>query len=81
VADTESPSPDQATPGILDDWISRQALALELDVAVDTLERWQNRRVGPACVRIGRKVFYRRAAVHGWLRDQERAHVSAGGRK
>ena len=78
---TESPSPHVAKPGLLDEWITRNELATELGLAVDTLERWQNRRSGPACIRIGRKVLYRRAAVQDWLRSQERTQVGSGGRK
>lgn len=81
MAKTESPSPDVAKPGLLDDWISRYELALELELSVDTLERWQNRRIGPVCIRIGRKVLYRRAAILEWLREQERPRVGSGGRK
>lgn len=81
MAETEGPSPDAAKPGLLDDWMSRAELALELGLSVDTLARWETRRIGPACVRIGRKVLYRRGAVQEWLREQERPRVGSGGRK
>ena len=29
------------------------------------------RRMGPPCVRVGRKVLYRMEAVRDWLREQE----------
>jgi len=38
---------------------------------VDTLQRWETRRMGPPCVRVGRKVLYRMEAVRDWLREQE----------
>ncbi|WP_116653537.1 helix-turn-helix transcriptional regulator [Pelagibacterium sediminicola] len=57
---------------LLDDWISREALARALQLSVDTLSRWQTRRVGPPCVRVGRRVLYRRKAVRKWLSEQER---------
>jgi len=68
---------------LLDDWISRDALAQELSVTPDTLGRWAARREGPPCTRVGRKVLYRRASVQDWLRDQEQAHPvrKRGGRK
>lgn len=66
-------SQDNTTPGrLLDDWIPRSALAAELGLAADTLARWESRRIGPPCIRIGRRVVYRRAAVQQWLVDQER---------
>lgn len=81
MAETEGRSPDTAKSGLLDDWITRADLALELGLSVDTLARWETRRIGPACVRIGQKVLYRRGAVLEWLRDKERPRVGSGGRK
>ncbi|WP_412079808.1 helix-turn-helix domain-containing protein [Thalassobacter stenotrophicus] len=56
---------------MLSGWISRLDLALELDLTVDTLRRWEARRVDPPCVRAGRKIYYRREAVQEWLQQQE----------
>lgn len=81
MAETEAVPSESANPGLLDDWISRPMLAVELGVSVDTLARWETRRIGPVCVRIGRKVFYRRGAVQEWLRAQERPHPGSRGRK
>jgi predicted DNA-binding transcriptional regulator AlpA len=64
----EAPAEDAA---LLEGWLDRAALAKELTLSVDTLQRWETRRVGPPCVRVGRKVLYRKAAVREWLRDQE----------
>jgi hypothetical protein len=80
MAETQVASSEGANPGLLDDWISRRMLAVELGVSVDTLARWETRRIGPICVRIGRKVFYRRGAVQEWLRAQERPHPGSRGR-
>jgi predicted DNA-binding transcriptional regulator AlpA len=57
---------------LLDGWLSRAGLAAELGISVDTLARWETRRIGPPCVRIGRKVHYRAAAIREWLISQER---------
>ncbi|PKQ10701.1 MAG: transcriptional regulator [Alphaproteobacteria bacterium HGW-Alphaproteobacteria-1] len=63
-------------------WISRLDLARELGLSVDTLRRWDNRRMGPACVRAGRRVYYRRAVVLDWLEKQESPKRANGkGRK
>lgn len=62
---------------LLDGWIVRADLARELTLSVDTLQRWETRRMGPPCVRVGRKVLYRMEAVRDWLRDQETRKASA----
>ena len=71
MAETESPAPDAAKPGLLDDWMSRQELANELGVSVRTLQQWQLERIGPPMIRLKKKTFYRREAVLEWLRSQE----------
>ena len=66
---------DEAVPesdtGLLVGWLDRADLARELTLSVDTLQRWETRRMGPPCVRVGRKVLYRMEAVRDWLREQE----------
>ena len=66
---------DDAVPevntGLLTGWLDRADLARELTLSVDTLQRWETRRMGPPCVRVGRKVIYRMEAVRDWLREQE----------
>ena len=57
--------------GLLSGWLNRADLARELTLSVDTLQRWETRRMGPPSVRVGRKVLYRMEAVRDWLRDQE----------
>ncbi len=63
--------------GLLTGWLNRSDLARELTLSVDTLQRWETRRVGPPCVRVGRKVLYRMEAVRDWLRDQETRKAGA----
>jgi hypothetical protein len=60
-----------ADPALLDGWLDRAELARELTLSVDTLQRRETRRMGPPCVRVGRKVLYRMEAVRDWLREQE----------
>ena len=64
--------------GLLDEWMSRDDLAKELAVSVDTLSRWETRGFGPPCVRVGRRVLYRRGAVKDWLRWQEERAAGRG---
>jgi transcriptional regulator with XRE-family HTH domain len=59
---------------LLADLMSREQLAQELGLTADTLSRWEARRIGPPCTRIGRKVMYRRASVEVWLGAQEKSH-------
>ena len=78
------PDPKDKPRTLLVGWISRLDLALELGLSVDTLRRWEAQRCGPPCVRAGRKVFYRRAAVEEWLEEQEQAaprRRRSGGRR
>lgn len=41
-----------ADPALLDGWLDRAELARQLALSVDTLQRWETRRVGPPCVRV-----------------------------
>jgi hypothetical protein len=59
-------------PGaLLEGWLTRAQVAAQIGVSSDTLARWQTRRIGPPCVRIGRKVFYRAERVRDWLTSRE----------
>jgi predicted site-specific integrase-resolvase len=78
-----APAPEET--GLLDGWLNRAELAHELAISVDTLQRWETRRIGPPCVRVGRKVLYRKDAVREWLCEQEArktgAHRAVAGRR
>ncbi len=54
------------------DWLTRAVLAAALGVRSDTLARWESRRTGPPCVRVGRHALYRIDAVREWLVALER---------
>ena len=66
---------------LLNEWMTRAELAAALDVSEPTLARWASRKIGPVCIRIGRRVLYRREAVKEWMVAQERRRPSSGGRK
>ena len=78
------PDPKDKPSTLLNGWINRVDLAIELGLSVDTLRRWEAQRRGPPCIRAGRKVYYRRAAIEEWMADQEEAgsrrHRSGGRR-
>lgn len=76
LSDAGEAVPDAET-GLLTGWLNRSDLARELTLSVDTLQRWETRRMGPPCVRVGRKVLYRMEAVRDWLRDQEARKAGA----
>lgn len=59
--------------GVLEDWISRHELAINLGVSEDTLWRWDAKRSGPQSIKLGRKVYYRRSTVRHWLEAREHA--------
>ncbi len=76
--DTAPPPAQRAMQrSILAGWVSRGDLARELGLTEDTLRRWEGRRVGPSCVRAGRKVLYRRSAIDAWLEAQELPHPTS----
>ena len=70
----QKPEAEHEPLNLLADWISREQLAQELGLTSDTLARWEARRLGPPCTRIGRKTLYRRASVQDWIRAQEQVH-------
>lgn len=50
--------------------LSQPELAALLGVAERTLEKWRYQRTGPAFVRLGARVGYRRSDVERWLSSQ-----------
>lgn len=70
-------APDEA---VLDGWMTRRELSEALGVTEATLGRWHTQRIGPAAVKIGRRLLYRREAVRQWLIARERTPVAKGGR-
>ncbi len=68
--DQQADCPAGSVP-LLDGWLTRAEVAAEIGVSIDTLARWESRRIGPPCVRIGRKVLYRAQAFRDWLVARE----------
>jgi hypothetical protein len=64
-------SNDSARPRVLDDYISTEELAAELDVAPLTVIRWRLQKQGPPVTRVGRRILYRKTGVRAWLAAQE----------
>ena len=80
MSETMACEPGAAPLNLLADWISREELAEELMVKPDTLARWEARREGPPCMRIGRKVYYRQSSVREWLLSREQGQPVRKGR-
>lgn len=77
MSDPTTNAPERTPDALLDDWMPRKELAGIIGVSADTLKRWETRRIGPPCIRLGRKVFYRRGAVRDWLMAQEARKAGA----
>jgi hypothetical protein len=74
------PSTDPADNGaLMTGWLTRAEVAAQLGVNTDTLQRWDNLRIGPPTVRLGRKVYYRAEAFRAWLISRERGAPEGAG--
>jgi excisionase family DNA binding protein len=58
---------DDRNPGDDEDLLTEQDAAELLQVPLSTLRRWPGEGKEPPCLKIGRQVRYRRAAVQRWL--------------
>ena len=63
--------------GLLEDYLTPEELAGELDKSPRTIARWAGLRIGPPRTVIGRKPYYRRTAVREWLLTKEREQARA----
>jgi len=50
---------------------SEAETAEELNVAVRTLRKWRQRRIGPPWTPVGRQILYHNESRAAWLRSQE----------
>lgn len=58
-----------------DELLTPAEVAAQLGVTPHTLLRWHNQRVGPARIKVGKQVFYRRQALFAWLQAHETGPV------
>lgn len=65
------PVVDDRSESVLSEWMTRVELAAELRISVETLRKWDARRVGPPYAKVGTRVMYRRESVRTWLRGLE----------
>jgi hypothetical protein len=52
-------------------YVRQNGLARMLGVTVRTLFRWDERRIGPPKIKVGKLVLYDLAKLHGWLEGHE----------
>lgn len=64
----------------IQDLIDEAEYAKQRRVSIRTVQRERAQRIGPPFIRLGRKIYYRPAAIESWLLDQEQAQPRAGGR-
>lgn len=58
---------------LLDDYLTTDEAAKELDVHWRTILRWKAYGYGPPQTRIGRRVYYHRDALAAWIKEQRDA--------
>jgi excisionase family DNA binding protein len=58
--------------GMMRQMVTPTELATELGIPVKTLAEWRSRGLGPAYVKVGRHVRYRREAIDDWEARQTR---------
>src|ERR1051325_9436638 len=61
-----------ASRGTLDDYLTPDQQADELDISTRTLARWRGKRMGPPYTTVGRKLRYRRRWTDTWLEKRAR---------
>ena len=52
-------------------WLTTEELAARLHVTPKTLWNWHLNSIGPAPVKVGRRLLYRVEAVEAWEKEQE----------
>ena len=57
---------------VLEEYMTRDQLATELEVVPRTVIRYQNQPDGLPYVEIGGRIYYRRKSVLEWLESRER---------
>jgi hypothetical protein len=57
---------------LLDDYLSEEQAAAEINVKARTLQRWRSNGCAPPYIIVGRVPYYRRDAIAEWLRGLEK---------
>jgi len=67
----------QAASNPFEEIIDLQAFCAKFQITERTAHRWQALKTGPARIKIGRKLFYRKSAIAEWLRKREQQASAA----
>ncbi len=62
------------------DLISEVKYAAQRGENIRTIQRERAQRIGPPFIKLGRKIYYRPAAIENWLLSMEQAQPRAVGR-
>lgn len=62
----------------IQDLISEGDYATARGVSLRTVQRERAQRIGPPFIQLGRKIYYRPAAIEAWLIAKEQAQPRAG---
>lgn len=62
----------------IQDLISEPDYAAARGVSLRTVQRERAQRIGPPFIQLGRKIYYRPAAIEAWLIAKEQAQPRAG---
>lgn len=57
---------------LLEDYLTRDQLAAELNITTRTVSRWQDMPDGLPYVQVGGRILYRIASIKAWLESRER---------
>jgi hypothetical protein len=72
---------EQKKSSLLVDYMPREEFAIDHQISLRTEARWRASRASPPHVRIGKKIWYRRAGVQDWLRAREIVPIELRGVK
>lgn len=61
------------------DLIPETDYAEQLGVSIRSVQRERAQRVGPPFIKVGRKVYYRPAAIKAWLMSMEQVQPRSSG--
>ena len=62
----------------IQDLISEADYAVARGVSLRTVQRERAQRIGPPFIQLGRKIYYRPAAIEAWLIAKEQTQPRAG---
>jgi hypothetical protein len=62
---------------LFDELLEEPDYAKQRNISLRSAQRERAQRIGPAYIRLGRKIFYRKEAIREWLMAQEQTQPRA----